>query len=66
MFKNGELLREMAKYKRGTTSVPKINNAQKDYNSAKSNLDELIKSRDKALTQLAVLTGDSPCNIFKP
>lgn len=61
--KEEELAREWSKYKRGTSTIPKVNNAQKDYNTAKSNLDEYIKSRDKALNQLAVLIGDSPENI---
>ena len=58
-----ELLREQAKYNRGVISIPNLNKAKQDYISAKSNLDELIKSRDKSLNELAVLTGDSPANI---
>lgn len=61
--KKEELARECEKYKRGTSTIPKVNNAQKDYNTAKNTLDEFIKSRDKALDQLAVLIGDSPENI---
>lgn len=60
--KKEKLTREEAKYKRGVISVPELNVAKKDYNSAKSDLDELIKSRDKALNQLAVLISDSPEN----
>lgn len=61
-IKKEELLREEARYKRGVISVPNLNNAKKDYESAKSSLDEFIKLRDKALTQLAVLIGNSPNN----
>lgn len=60
--KKEELARESARYKRGVTSVPKYNMLKKDYESSKSNLDEIIKSRDKALNQLAVLIGESPAN----
>lgn len=62
--KKEELRREEARYKRGTTSIPKVNNAEKDYQSAKSALDEIIKSRYKALTQLAVFIGESPESIL--
>lgn len=58
-----QIRREVAKYKRGVTSIPNLNNIKKDYEIARSNLEETIKSRDKALNQLAVLTGDSPENI---
>lgn len=61
--KKEELSRQESKYKRGVISIPDLNNSKKDYESAKSNLDELCKSRDKALNQLAVLIGESPCNI---
>ena len=54
------LRREKAKYSRGTTSVPKLNEYKQAYETAKSDLDELIKSRDKSLNQLAVLIGESP------
>lgn len=61
--KKEELKREENRYKRGVVSIPQLNVVRKDYETAKSNLDEVIKSRDKALNQLAVLTGDSPDNI---
>jgi len=61
--KTEELKREEARYKRGVTSVPKLNEYKKAYESAKSDLDELIKSRDKALNQLAVLIGECPENV---
>lgn len=61
--KKEEFCRETERYKRGTTSVPKLNNVEKDYKTAKNDLDELIKSRYKALTQLAVFIGESPENV---
>ncbi|MFA7659368.1 MAG: TolC family protein [Candidatus Gastranaerophilaceae bacterium] len=61
--KKEELSRDEAKYKRGTISASQLNTAQKDYKTAQSGLDEFLKSRDKALNQLAVLIGDSPDNI---
>lgn len=61
--KKEELKREENRYKRGVVSIPQLNAVRKDYETAKSNLDETIKLRDKALNQLAVLTGDSPDNI---
>lgn len=60
--KKEELLRQQSRYKRGVTSVPQLNDYKQAYESAKSDLDELIKSRDKALNQLAVLIGESPDN----
>lgn len=61
--KKEEFCREAARYKRGTTTISKLNDKEKDYKSAKSDLDELIKSRYKALTQLAVFIGESPENV---
>lgn len=61
--KKEELERTAKSYKNGVSSVPDLNNAKKDYQSAKSSLDDLMKSRDKSLHQLAVLTGESPENI---
>lgn len=58
-----ELMREESRYKRGVTSIPKLNIYKENYNSAKTSLDELIKSRDKSLNQLALLIGESPANI---
>jgi len=60
--KQEELSREIARYKRGVTSAPSVNNVKKAYETAKSDLDELTKSRDKSLNQLAVLIGESPVN----
>lgn len=62
-IKKEKLKREYKKFKRGTVSATDLNNSQKEYETAKSNLEELIKSRDKALTQLAILVGESPDNI---
>lgn len=60
--KKEELNREEHRYKRGVTSVPKLNEFKKQYENAKSNLDEIVKSRDKSLNQLALLIGESPEN----
>ncbi len=57
------LTREESRYKRGLTTASAINNLKKDYESAKSTNNDYIKSREKALTQLALLIGDSPENI---
>lgn len=59
-LKKEELRREELKYKRGIISIPELNVAKMNYESAKSSLDELLKTRDKALNQLAVLIGESP------
>lgn len=61
--KKEELRRERNKFNQGTVSATDLNNYKKEYETAKSNLDDLIKSRDKALNQLAVLIGESPDNI---
>lgn len=61
--KKEEFCREQERYERGTTTIPKLNDAEKAYQSAKSALDELIKSRYQALTQLAVFIGETPNNI---
>lgn len=58
-----QLKRQNDRYKRGTVSATDLNNSKKTYESAKSSLDDLIKSRDQALTQLAILIGESPENI---
>lgn len=62
-LKKETLSREESRYKRGIISVPNLNTAKKDYENAKNSLNDFIKSRDKALDQLAVLIGDSPNNI---
>lgn len=54
--------RESKKYERGTTSVPKLNEYKKAYKNACSELNDLVKTRDKALNQFAVLIGESPEN----
>lgn len=60
--KKEELEREEKRYKNGTTTVVNVNNARKDYQTAKNDLNNLVKSREVALDQLAVLTGDSAEN----
>ena len=62
-IENEKLRRETNRFNRGVVSAAQLNNAKKDYETAKSDLEELIKLRDKSLTQLAVLIGDSPENI---
>lgn len=54
--------REQSRFNRGIVSATSLNNAKKEYQSAQNRLEELIKAREKSLFQLAVLTGDSPCN----
>lgn len=60
--KKEELIRENERYQNGTSTAQNVNNARKDYQSAKSNLDTLTKSRDIALTQLAIMIGESAEN----
>lgn len=60
--KEEELQREEQRYKRGVTSIPKVNEYKKQYQKAKSDLEETTKARDKTLNQLAVLIGESPEN----
>lgn len=60
--KKEEFNREMSMYKSGVASVPDLNEYKIAYESAKSDLDELIKSRDKSLNQLAFLIGESADN----
>jgi NodT family efflux transporter outer membrane factor (OMF) lipoprotein len=62
-IENEKLRRETNRFNRGVVSAAQLNNSKKDYEIAKSDLEELIKLRDKSLTQLAVLIGDSPENI---
>lgn len=57
------LAREEARYKRGLTTAQKINKLKNDYVTSQNTMSDYIKSRDKLLTQLAVLTGDSAYNI---
>lgn len=62
LVKKEELNREEKKYANGTTTVQNVNNARKDYQSAKSDLDSLVKSRDVSLNELAVMIGESAEN----
>lgn len=61
-IKKEELKREESRYKRGVISVPNLNEYKKAYENSKNSLNDLVKSRDKALNQLAVLIGESPEN----
>jgi len=60
--KKEELRRQAKSYKNGVISIPNLNDYKKNYETAKSNLDETIKMRDKALNQLAVLIDECPEN----
>lgn len=60
--KKEELTRAQKQYNSGVISVPNLNEYKKTYQSAKNNLDELVKSRDLTLNQLAVLIGESAEN----
>lgn len=61
-IKKEKLRRDEARLNSGVISATQLNNSKKEYETAKSSLDDLIKSRDKSLTQLAVLIGESPDN----
>lgn len=61
--KTEELKREEKSYRNGVVSIPDLNKVKEAQRNAKSDFDELIKSRDKTLNQLAVLIGESPQNI---
>ncbi len=61
-IKQEKLKREQQRFDRGTVSATSLNNAKKEVQSAKNSLDELLKIREKTLTQLAVLIGESPEN----
>lgn len=58
-----KLKREQQRFSRGVISAEALNNSKKDYETSKNTLDELLKAREKSLTELAVLIGDSPENI---
>lgn len=58
-----KLRREQSRFNRGTVSATALNNSKKEYENAKNTLEDFVKSREKSLTQLSVLIGDSPCNI---
>ncbi|HNW25334.1 MAG TPA: TolC family protein [Candidatus Gastranaerophilaceae bacterium] len=57
-----KLRREQQKFDRGTVSATSLNNAKKEVENAKNSLDDFLKTREKTLTQLAVLIGESPEN----
>ncbi len=60
--KREEYRRAVESYKSGVVSIPDVNKVKEGYESAKSDLDELVKSRDKSLNQLALLIGESAEN----
>lgn len=61
--KDEKFRRNQKRFAQGVISAENLNNSQKELEKAKSDLNDLLKSREKALTQLAVLIGDSPENI---
>lgn len=64
-LKNQEeiLLRSKKKFERGVINSTALNNAEKNVETSKSSLEKLIKEREIAMMQLAVLTGNSSLNI---
>ena len=64
-IKEEKLRRQVNKFNRGLISATQLNDSRKEVETAKSDLEELVKLREKALTQLAVLIGESPENICK-
>ena len=65
ILKNQEeiLNRSNKKFERGVIDSTGLNNARKNVESAKNNLEKLQKERETAVMQLAVLSGKSSCNI---
>lgn len=61
-IKTQKLNREQQRFERGTVSAISLNNAKKEVQTSKNSLDDLLKTRQKTLTQLAVLIGESPEN----
>jgi len=57
-----KLRRNQSKFNRGVISATDLNNSKKEYETVSNTLEDFIKSREKSLSQLAVLIGDSPCN----
>ena len=57
------LLRSKKKFERGVINSTALNNAKKNVETSKSSLEKLIKEREIAMMQLAVLTGNSSLNI---
>lgn len=58
--KKEELAREKAKFSRGLSTMQTLNDLKNSLRNDDSTLCDLIKARDKSLTQLAVLIGESP------
>jgi NodT family efflux transporter outer membrane factor (OMF) lipoprotein len=61
-IKEEKLTREKSKFSRGVSTMLKVNEIQKDIESANVELVNLCSNRIKSLTQLAVLLGESPEN----
>ncbi len=57
------LKRNNKKFERGVISETELNNTKMAVESAKSALEKLKRERETAMMQLAVLTGNSSCNI---
>ena len=57
------LKRNNKKFERGVISETELNNTKMAVESAKSSLEQLKRERETAMMQLAVLTGNSSCNI---
>ncbi|MEI8377004.1 MAG: TolC family protein [bacterium] len=59
-IKKEQLRRMVFRYSQGLASVMQVNIYEGNYKTSKNDLDNLIKSRDVMLNELAVLIGESP------
>lgn len=59
-IKKEQLRRMVFRHSQGLASAIQVNTYAKNYKSTKNDLDNLIKSRDVMLNELAVLIGESP------
>ena len=59
-IKNEQLRRMLFRHSQGLASAMQVNNYAENYKTSQNDLDNLIKSRDTMLNQLAVLVGESP------
>ena len=59
-IKKEQLRRITSKHSQGLASAMQVNAYEQNYKSSKNDLDNLIKSRDVMLNELAVLIGESP------
>ncbi len=57
---NEQVVRACKKFKHGVIDQTSLNAVQKNLETEKNNLDELVKQRQVALTQLALLVGRKP------